>query len=166
MDILSRIRLASRTCLAPAEMSVASDTLRTPRHGAGPLLARRALATALLMFVAAGAATAAPEIPYRPEAFAAAQAAGKPILIDIYAPWCPTCASQRPVIKQLGVDRAFRDLVILVVDFDNQKDVVRALRARSQSTLIVFNGKEERGRSVGETDPAAIRALAERAMAK
>jgi len=29
-------------------------------------------------------------------AFAAAQAAGRPILLDVHAWWCPVCASDRP----------------------------------------------------------------------
>ncbi len=36
---------------------------------------------------------------------------------------------------------AFRELVFLSVDFDSQKDVVRALNVRSQSTLVVFKGR-------------------------
>ena len=56
-----------------------------------------------------------------------------------------------------------RDLVILMVDFDSQKDVVKSFDVRMQSTLIAFNGKVERERSVGITDPAAIGALVAKA---
>ena len=143
-----------------------AGTILPPAVTRRRVILRRALGSVLLMAVAVAGTRAAAEAPFRSGAFAAAQAAGKPILVDITAGWCPTCARQRPIIQQLGADAAFRDLVILVVDFDTQKDVVRALRARSQSTLIVFNGTHERGRSVGETDPAAIRALAARAMGK
>jgi len=97
--------------------------------------------------------------PFTLQAFDAARAAGKPILVDITASWCPTCKAQRPIIERLSADPRFSDLVVLEVDFDSQKDVVRAFGARSQSTLIVFRGEAETGRSVGETDPAAIEAL-------
>lgn len=97
--------------------------------------------------------------PFTQPAFDAARAAGKPILIDITASWCPTCKAQRPIVERLSADPRFKNLVVFEVDFDSQKDVVRAFKARSQSTLIVFRGEAETGRSVGDTDPAAIEAL-------
>jgi thioredoxin 1 len=97
--------------------------------------------------------------PFTQQAFDAARAAGKPVLVDITASWCPTCKAQRPIIERLSADPRFADLVVLEVDFDSQKDVVRAFKARAQSTLIVFRDTAETGRSVGDTDPAAIEAL-------
>ena len=82
-------------------------------------------------------------------------------MIDITASWCPTCAAQKPILDKLSTDPAFKDLVIFKVDFDSQKDVVRALGARAQSTLIAFRGSVEQGRSVGDTNPASIHALFE-----
>lgn len=104
-------------------------------------------------------ANAAMESPFTQDAFTAAQKAGKPILVDITAPWCPTCAAQKPILNKLAADPAFKEMVILRVDFDSQKDVVRALNARSQSTLIVYRGANEVGRSVGDTNEASIAAL-------
>ena len=105
------------------------------------------------------AAFAATETPFTEAAFTQAQAQGKPILVDITATWCPVCAKQRPILDKLAADPAFSDLHILKVDFDSQKDVVRAMGVQMQSTLIVYHGKDERGRSTGQTDAAAIRAL-------
>ncbi len=106
---------------------------------------------------------AATEAPFTQPAFAAAQHADKPILVYITASWCPTCAKQRPILSQLENDPAFRDLAIYKADFDTQKDVVRGMGARMQSTLIVFHGTAEKGRSTGETNPSAIKALLEKA---
>ena len=50
------------------------------------------------------------------------------------------------------------------VDFDSQPDIVRFFKANSQSTLIVFKGTAETGRSVGETNADAIAALLEKAL--
>lgn len=104
-------------------------------------------------------AKAAMEAPFTQDAFATAQKAGKPILVDITASWCPTCAAQKPILNKLAADPAFKEMVILRVDFDSQKDVVRTLNARSQSTLIVYRGANEVGRSVGDTNEASIAAL-------
>lgn len=107
----------------------------------------------------AEAAAAAPVSPFTPQAFAAAQEAGKPILVEIDASWCPTCAQQRPIVRQLLDTPEFRDVVAYRVDFDTQKDVVRQMGARMQSTLVVFHGRTEEGRSVRDTSEASIRAL-------
>jgi thiol-disulfide isomerase/thioredoxin len=108
-------------------------------------------------------ATAAEPRPYDAQAFAAAQAAGKPILIEVDASWCPTCAQQRPILAELEKSAELSDLVVFTVDFDSRKDVLRQFRVQMQSTLIVFHGKTEKGRSTGETDAGAIKALLMRA---
>ncbi|MDE2198096.1 MAG: thioredoxin family protein [Rhodospirillales bacterium] len=99
------------------------------------------------------------ETHFTEQQFKAAQAKGEPILVEIFATWCPTCAQQKPIIDRLAATPQFKGLVILRVDFDSQKDVVRAFGARMQSTLVVFHGADLRGVTVGETDPAAIKAL-------
>ena len=122
----------------------------------------RRIALTLALALLAAPALAAETIPYQQAAFAQAQAAKKPILIEIDASWCPTCAKQRPILAKLAAEPGFKDLVIMKVDFDAQKDVVKAMGAQMQSTLIAFHGAEERGRSAGVTDEAAIRALVEK----
>jgi thioredoxin 1 len=101
---------------------------------------------------------------FTPAALEAAQAAGKPILVEVTALWCPTCQAQKPILSQLAKDPKFKDLVTFEVDFDTQKDALRALNARSQSTLIVFKGKTEAGRSVGDTNKASISALLDKSI--
>lgn len=119
----------------------------------------RLIAAAAIGLFAAGQARAATEMPFSPEAFAAAQAAGKPILVDIWASWCPTCARQAPILKSLYADPANKDLVVFKVDFDAQKGAVAGFHARMQSTLIAFHGTTETARSVGDTVPASVAAL-------
>ena len=112
--------------------------------------------------VAPGRARPSPPRPCRSSSSAFHPGAGRrtsPILVEIDASWCPNCAKQRPILAKLSADPAFEDLLIMKVDFDTQKDIVREMGANMQSTLIAFHGKDERGRSVGVTDEAAIRAL-------
>lgn len=99
------------------------------------------------------------ETHFTEQAFKAAQAKDEPILVEIFATWCPTCAQQKVIIDRLAATPELRKLVVLRVDFDQQKDVVRAMGAQMQSTLIVFHGTHLRAVTVGETDPDAIRAL-------
>ena len=119
---------------------------------------RYLLATGLLTGLA-GPAVAGETVPFQPQAFAQAQAEQKPVLVEIDASWCPNCAKQRPILAKLSTEPEFKNLVIMKVDFDTQKDIVRQMGANMQSTLIAFHGRDERGRAVGVTDEAAIRAL-------
>ena len=95
--------------------------------------------------------------PFDPKGFQAAQTAGKTILIDVYAPWCPVCKKQQPTVEAIQKERP--SLVVFQVDFDSAKDVLRNLRVQKQGTLIVFKGTNEVGRLIYDPDPANIRAL-------
>jgi thioredoxin 1 len=104
-------------------------------------------------------------MPFTTQAFQDAQNADKPILIEIHASWCPTCKEQKAILNNLLLpEPKFKDMVVLRVDFDSQKNVVSEFGARMQSTLIVYRGKKELGRSVGDTDPDSIAALLEKAL--
>ncbi len=125
----------------------------------------RRLLLAVPMLVALGdAARAGPPQPFEAAAFDAAQAAGRPILVQISAPWCPICKVQKPIIAALAQEVRFKDLAVFDIDFDRQKDLLRRFNARSQSTLIAYRGKEEVGRSIGETQAEWIEAFVEKAL--
>ena len=99
--------------------------------------------------------------PFDAKAFQASQAAGKSILVDVTAPWCPTCKQQKPIVQE--IEKEHPGLVVYDVDFDTAKDALREFRVRQQSTLIVFKGAKEVARSTGETDPAPLHALVAKA---
>jgi thioredoxin-like negative regulator of GroEL len=119
-----------------------------------------ALATAG-QFASAWANTA---VPFSAEAFKAAQALGSSILVEIHADWCPTCKAQNPILDKLTADPKFKDLKIFRVDFDAMKPAVKQFGAQMQSTLIVFKGAAEQGRSVGDTKEASIAALLDKSL--
>ena len=107
---------------------------------------------------------AADRVPFDQKTFEAAQAAGKSILVDVSAPWCPVCRAQKPIIEKLSLFPEYKNLTIFDVDFDTQKAVLRSLKVQQQSTLIVFKGSKEIDRSVGSTDPSAISDLLKKAI--
>jgi thioredoxin len=130
------------------------------------MLSRR---TILIAAVIAGAlglspAFAASPQPFNAQAFAEAQKAGRPILVAIHASWCPTCKAQTPILGQLTDDPKLKNLAYFMIDFDSQKDLVEHFGARMQSTLIVFKGNTEEGRSVGDTNRASIAVLLNKAL--
>jgi thiol-disulfide isomerase/thioredoxin len=125
------------------------------------LIAGGLLAATVLI---APAADAAETIPYAAAAFDAAQGAGRSILVEIHATWCPTCKAQAPILADLERNPKFGDLLVVHVDFDSQKDAVRRFGARIQSTLITFKNGRETGRSVGDTNRDSIAALLDKAI--
>ena len=118
-------------------------------------------ATSLMASVAASAAEWK---DFDASAFAAAQKEGKPILVDVFAPWCPVCRAQNPILVKLTKEPKFKDMVVFKLDFDTQKDDLQTLKAQTQSTLIVFKGETETGRSVGDTKEQSIAALLDTAL--
>ena len=105
-----------------------------------------------------------PAQPFDQQLFEAALAEGRPMLVEITAPWCPVCKAQKQIFAGLFAEERFADMLVLEVDFDSRKDVVRALGAQKQSTLIVFADGAEVGRSVGDTNPESVAALLAQAL--
>jgi thioredoxin 1 len=123
-----------------------------------------ALAGILAMAAPLVPAWASTAVPFSAEAFKAAQASGSPILVEIHADWCPTCKAQNPILDKLTSAEKFKDLKVFRVDFDAMKPVVKEFGAQMQSTLIVFKGSAEQGRSVGDTREASIAALLDKSL--
>ncbi len=112
----------------------------------------------LLSFFAAASALAGGQ-PFDQATFDALQKQGKPMLVETYADWCATCKRQEPIISQLLNTPELQQVTRLRVDFDQQKDVLKVLKVSMQSTLIVFKGGKEVGRSTGDTSKDSIAAL-------
>ena len=122
------------------------------------------IATVAASFGALTPAFATSPQPFDDTVFADAQKAEKPILIAIHASWCPTCKAQKPILSNLLVDPKFRNFSYFVIDFDSQKDLVQRFGARTQSTLIAFRGRQEKARSVGDTNRESIATLLNKAL--
>lgn len=126
------------------------------------MLPRHLLLTAVLAFatlIGLAPLSAADPAKFDAEAFAAAQKAGKSILVDVHASWCTTCKAQKAVLAELTQEPEFKDLVVLEIDFDSQKDAWQALGVQNRSTLIAYKGDKETGRSVSDTKRESIEAL-------
>lgn len=53
----------------------------------------------------------------------------------------------------------FKDYTMFVVDFDKDTEALKRFHVIKQSTLIVFKGKTEVGRSIGDTERSSMEAL-------
>ncbi len=105
----------------------------------------------------AATATQALEIkPYTGAALADAQKAGKPVALHFHADWCPTCKAQEKSLAVLKTEPGL-DVLLLVANYDSEKALKTRFKVRSQSTLVVLHGDQERARLVGDTSADAIR---------
>ena len=84
---------------------------------------------------------------------------GKPVVLDVSAPWCPTCKAQKPIIDGLMKQPAYKDVTLMSIDFDSSKATLKNFKVIMQSTLVAFKGEKEVGRSVADTTPAGLEAL-------
>lgn len=96
--------------------------------------------------------------------FEAQLSAGKPILVVAHAPWCPTCRAQQSALSEIYAADTYKNITYLVVDYDNQKEVLRKLNIVRQSTLIVFKDGKEVARNIGATSTSDIESILKKAL--
>jgi thiol-disulfide isomerase/thioredoxin len=118
-----------------------------------------AVTLAALTLLASAPLHAAETRAFDRAAFAAAQAAGKPIIVAVKAWWCPVCASQGGTIKDAVQDPAYANLVVFQINYDKQKAELPAFAARKQGTILAYRGPLQVGRLDFVTDKPRIRAL-------
>lgn len=95
--------------------------------------------------------------PYDSQKFIAAQSAGKPVALHFHADWCSTCKVQERVLNDLKKEPNL-DIQVLMVDYDNEKQLRKDYKIKYQSTMVIFRGKNETARVLGDTDPEKIKA--------
>ena len=117
-----------------------------------------------MSLMAACAAALAAEVPYTKAALDKALADGKPVVVDFWASWCPTCKEQKPIVQGLLKDPKRKALTVFVADFDKEEALKQRLKVTMQSTLVAFKGGKEVARSTGQTDKAELGALLDKAL--
>lgn len=125
-------------------------------------LLSKAFASLLLMVVMWNAQAFEKE-PFSQERFDELQAAGEVVLVDVFATWCPTCAKQQAAIAAYADANPDNKFYVLIVDFDDNKDMVRQFRAPRQSTLLLYKNNQQLWFSVAEIRPEVIAAELDKA---
>jgi len=91
--------------------------------------------------------------------FENALADGKTVLLDFYAPWCPTCRANEPVLDTFFDGSS--DIVGFRVDYDTATILRQKYGVTVQSTYIVVNRMQELNRYTGSLNSSRLSRLLE-----
>jgi len=80
-----------------------------------------------------------------------AKEGGKPLMVDVFAPWCEPCKElDRSVFSRSDVGELSKQFVAVKVDGDQRRDLVAALRVSGYPTTVFLSAEEkELGRARG-----------------
>jgi thioredoxin 1 len=122
------------------------------------------LQRSFLIFSLASSSAFAAYVPYKQTDFDQLLKQDKPVVLHIFASWCPVCRAQKDVLEKLMPMPEFKNLPVLQADFDTENALLKKYKAHNQSTFIVFKNGKEVIRSTGQTDEDAIADLLRKAL--
>lgn len=89
----------------------------------------------------------------------ALQQQGKPVIVHTDATWCPICKKQKELLTSIEQEPRFRQITVLIIDIDADKDAMQSLDLSKRSLFIAYKGNVEVGRSMADTSKASLEAL-------
>ena len=79
---------------------------------------------------------------------------GKTVVVNSNEPWCWSCRKQHKV--RIGAKDEFKGVVFLTYQQGKHKDIAEALNISVRTTIVVFKGKREVARIIGQTGKTEI----------
>ena len=90
---------------------------------------------------------------FNKELFDKAQSDGKVVVVNSWAKYCSSCASQMKVLDKAKSE--FNNIEYFTFEITN-KEISKLLNVQYQTTLLIFKNNKEIYRSIGETSRDAI----------
>ncbi|WP_240340167.1 co-chaperone YbbN [Nocardioides sp. SYSU D00038] len=91
-------------------------------------------------------------------------AADVPVVVDLWAPWCPSCHVLTPILAEIAVEQGDR-IKVVALNTDEHPVTAAALRVLGLPTLKVFRGGEEVGSLTGARPKRVLLEQLERILA-
>ncbi|WP_247018282.1 thioredoxin family protein [Kordiimonas laminariae] len=86
---------------------------------------------------------------YEPARFEQLQERGEPLLVEVYASWCPTCLLQHKAFEGLVEEGKAPKIRAIRVDFDTNEAFRQAHNLHGTGLLILFENGKEKARAAG-----------------
>ncbi len=86
--------------------------------------------------------------------------ASRPVVVDLWAPWCGPCKAVKPILEKLAQEYEGR-VELWQINADESSEVLRSLRVYGIPTLVVYQDGKETARYVGAKPAQALRSLFE-----
>ena len=90
---------------------------------------------------------------FNKELFDKAQSDGKVVVVNSWAKYCSSCASQMKVLNK--AKNEFDNIEYFTFEITN-KEISELLNVQYQTTLLIFKDNKEIYRSIGETSRSAV----------
>ena len=96
---------------------------------------------------------------YSTSRFEELMARGEPMLVEVYASWCPTCLLQHKALESLHDEGRGPKIRAIRVNFDRDLDFREAYGFNHTGTMVLFNHGRETARQSGLVTPDKIEAF-------
>jgi thioredoxin 1 len=77
------------------------------------------------------------------------------VLVDFWAPWCPPCRRQGPIVDEVG-EKVKAYAKVIKLNVDEEPDVASEYGIQSIPTLIIFKDGEIQKQVQGLTDASTL----------
>ena len=112
------------------------------------------LLISLFLLVCLSANAVEKKTNFSEEIFENAKTSGKTIVVNSYEIWCGTCSKQTKILDQ--AEKEFKDIIFLSYEQSKNKNIAKKLGIKHWTTIVVYKGKNEVFRIIGQTNKEKI----------